>query len=94
MDAIRTGAPTPCGIEAASAHTQCTWATQQSMSIISAFPESMIQVSGPSGSRRTFVEGLDQVLGDCYDRWMLPSETGVSWGKAGREIAIQEPLSA
>ena len=86
------GCATPCGIEAAAPHTQCAWATQQSMPIITPFPESLIQITGPNGSRRTSVEGLDQVLGQCYEQWKLPSELGVEWSKPGREIAIAESL--
>jgi len=85
-------APTPCGIEAAAPHTQCTWATQQSMPIITAFPDDLIVVKGPNGSRKTYVQGLDEVLGQCYEQWKLPSELGIEWAKSGREIAVPASL--
>jgi hypothetical protein len=86
------GISTPCGIEAAGPHTQCTWATQQSMPLITPFPDDVIQVQGPSGSRRTSVDQLDQILGQCYEQWKLPCELGIDWAKCGREIAVPESL--
>ena len=44
MDAVRTGAPTLCGIEAATPHVRCAWAAQQSMRDIVAFPPSRVRV--------------------------------------------------
>jgi predicted dehydrogenase len=83
----------PCGIEAAAPHMQCTWATQQSMPLITPFPEPLIHVAGPNGSRRTSVQGLDEVLEQCYEQWRLPSELGaVAWAKSGREIGVPESL--
>jgi predicted dehydrogenase len=94
LDAARNpdAVKTPCGIEAAAPHTQCTWAAQQSMPRITPFPQSLIDIDGPSGSRRTSVRELDQVLSQCYEEWRLPSELGVAWAKPGREIAVPESL--
>ena len=52
-DANGDAPPIPCGIEAAAPHMQCTWATQQSMPHIAGFPESLVQISGVPGTRRT-----------------------------------------
>jgi hypothetical protein len=97
VDAARNGNGhdprlTPCGIEAAAAHMQCTWATQQSMPLITSFPEDLIGVTGPAGARQTAVKDLDQILDQCYEQWRLPSELGIKWAKSGREIAIPQTL--
>jgi predicted dehydrogenase len=92
MKAARDGRPVLCGIEASAPHMQCTWASQQSTPIISAFPDNLIKVTGSPGSRRTSVEGLDDLLAQCYEQWKLPSELKTPWAKPGREISIQEGL--
>jgi predicted dehydrogenase len=90
--AARDNTPPPCGIEAASAHTRCAWAAQQSMPAgIVEFSKSIVRVEGPAGARRTWVEGLGEALERCYDQFQLPSETGVAWATPGREISIAQP---
>jgi hypothetical protein len=55
------------------------------------FPASLVQVEGEPGSRRTWVEGLEDVLTRCYQRDALPSELGdVAWSAPGREISVPE----
>ena len=56
------------------------------------FPDNLIKVTGSPGSRRTSVEGLDDLLAQCYEQWKLPSELKTPWAKPGREIAIAEEL--
>jgi predicted dehydrogenase len=84
----RDNTPTVCGIEAASAHTRCAWAAQQSMPAIVEFPESLVRTEGPAGSRRTSVEGLVEVLERCYQSFTLPSEIGVSWAARGSDVSV------
>ena len=47
--AIRSGNPVPCGLEASASQTACMFAAQQSMPIITAFPQEMIVVEGEEG---------------------------------------------
>ena len=77
-----------CGIEAASAHTQCVWAAQQSTPEIGKFPESLVKITGDDGNRRTAVQGLGEILEHCYEQWRLPGELGLPWAKSAREIAV------
>jgi predicted dehydrogenase len=91
MDAIRSGAPTLCGIEAATPHVQCAWAAQQSMPDIVTFPATRIRVTGEPGKRRTSVEGLQQILERCYAEGTTPSELGADWAVPGREVRIEAP---
>jgi len=88
IDAIRRSEEPLCGIEAAAAHTKCVWAAQQSTGEIGSFPQSLVQITGASGARRTVVSGLSEVLERGYEQWKLPSEMGVSWAQSAREISI------
>jgi hypothetical protein len=86
----RDGTPTACGIEAALAHTRCAWAAQQSMKEIKAFPQAITRVEGAVGSRKTWVEGLDDALQRCYEQFKTPAQLGVSWAASGSEIIVDE----
>jgi predicted dehydrogenase len=89
IGAIRQGRrDVACGIEAAAAHTRCVWAAQQSPSAIRDFPRELVRVEGKPGHRRTFVEGLDDVLERCYDEAALPSELGISWAAGARDVTV------
>ena len=89
LRAARDNAPTLCGIEAASAHTRCAWAARRSMPQVAPFPRSLVHVDGPDGGRRTWVEGLDEVLERCYESCQLPSETGATWASTGKTVDAQ-----
>ena len=88
INAIGAGKASVCGIEAAAAHVQCTWAAQQSVSQIHGFPDSSIKISGERGSRKTWVEGLDDQLEQCFENWKLPTELGLPWASPGREVNV------
>jgi len=47
-----------------------------------------VRVEGEPGSRKTWVEGLEDVLARSYEEFRLPSELNVSWGRAGRAIDV------
>src|SRR5436190_23623278 len=90
VDAIHADEPTVCGIEAAAAHTKCVWAAQQSSVDASAFPSSLLRAdaSGRFGSRRVWVDGLEDELAQCFDQWALPSELSLKWASASCEVAV------
>lgn len=88
IDAARTGARSLCGIEAAEAHVQCTWAAQQSVSQIATFDPARIRTAGSPGSRKTWVDGLGEALERCYDQFALPSELELDWARPGRAVAV------
>ena len=87
--AIRTGTPTLCGIEAATPHCQVVWACQQSAYQIKTFPQSELQVIGESPRRITTVPGIDQVLMDCFEKSVLPSEIGVPWAVKATTVNVE-----
>jgi predicted dehydrogenase len=90
LRAISSDTPTLCGIEAAVAQTQVTAAAQDSMPAPLAFPSVLVGVEGEPGARKTWVEGLEQVLAQSYEACKLPSEMNVPWARAGRTIEVAE----
>jgi predicted dehydrogenase len=93
MESLRSLQPVVCGPEAAGAQTACVYAAQQSMATVVDFPPEMVRVEGKPGERRTHVKNLEKVLDECYDRFSLPSEIGLVWAKAGREVAVAAQVS-
>ena len=77
-----------CGLEAAMSQTLCINGAQDSMPEIREFPASLIEVRGQPGGRSIQVRGLDEALKACYERNCLPSELGISWAAAGREVDL------
>jgi len=88
MKAVRGAEAIVCGPEAASSQTLCMNGMQESVPEIVEFPKDLIRIEGGPGKRLTFVEGLAEVLAECYDQNKLPSELGVPWSQAGREIDL------
>jgi predicted dehydrogenase len=89
IEAIHRSEESLCGIDAASAHTRCVWAIQQSMPEITQFDPATIDATGPAGHRKIAVRGLAAALRDSYDRWKLPSELGLPWARAGNTVAVE-----
>ena len=90
LRAIRSDTPTVCGIEAAVAQTQVLTAAQDSMPSPLPFPTPIVRVEGEAGARKTWVEGLEDVLSRCYEEFRLPSELNVPWARAGRPVDVVE----
>jgi predicted dehydrogenase len=85
------GGPAPvCGIEAASAQTLVVNGMQDSAQGVADFPASLVRRDEGPGSTRLWVEGLDDVLEQCYAEGALPSEVeaGPEWARAGRPIDL------
>jgi predicted dehydrogenase len=92
INAIHSGKPTLCGIEASLPHTLCVNAAQKSTAEIVAFPADGIQVTGQAGHRKTAVTGLGETLARCYDEWKLPSEINAPWSKPATPVAIDRAV--
>ncbi len=75
-----------CGPEAAAAQTLCVNGMHDSMKDASEFPAHMLQ--GVGEPTRRFVRGLEDILLRCYREGKLPSEAGVSWAAAGRNVNL------
>jgi len=86
IDAIRGDAVVPCSIESAMAHTMCINGAQESMSCIVNFPHELIRKDGEP--ELIWVDGLEDVIKECYRTGNLPSELNVSWAKSGKKISL------
>lgn len=84
VEAVRTGAPLACGIEAASSHTRCVNVAQESMPRITDFPQDLIRHREQDEDVLVWVEGLQETLETCYDEGVMPSESGVGWARSGQ----------
>jgi len=89
LEAVRDGtADLACPVEAASAQTLCMNGLHDSVPEIAGFPPELVHVEGEPGGRRTWVEGLNETMVDCYERGILPAEAGAAWSRAGREVSL------
>jgi predicted dehydrogenase len=88
IDTAGTNAPPACGLEASLSHTLCLNGAQDSTPIIQEFPPSLLKVQGEPGKRMISVEGLTEVLFECYELSRLPSELGVPWSQQGKIIDL------
>lgn len=70
-------------------HTVSIKGMQDSMPQIEDFPEELIKKGKlQSGEEAIYVEGLEDVLLECYERWALPNEMCVSWARSGKKIDV------
>lgn len=81
----------PCTPEASMMHTLCVNGMQDSMPEIIEFPEEFVkvQVDGAAEKRDVYVEGLEELLAQCYEKAILPSEANISWAKKGKYIDLE-----
>jgi hypothetical protein len=68
------------------------FAAQQSMPLITRFPDDMIIVEGEPGRRCTYARDLDLALGDCYEGHKLPSELHFKWAQPGKMQIIRDEV--
>jgi hypothetical protein len=87
--AVRTDERPACGIQAAMSQILCLNAAQESTPEIAEFPGDLIRREGEPESARLRVEGLDEALMEAYEKERLPSEIGLPWARAGREIGVE-----
>ncbi|MDF2963076.1 MAG: dehydrogenase [Paenibacillus sp.] len=78
VEALASGSnQIPCGIEAAYPQLLTINAVMDAIPEIPGFPLHQVHVDQETNA--VWVEGLEEVLRNCYDKWQLPSEAGVSW---------------
>lgn len=91
IDAVRTGQPVACGARAALPHTLCVTAAQESSGGVTQFPAELRRTDGSNGESLIWIDGLAEGLLDCFQRGMLPSESGRAWARAGRRVPAGLP---
>lgn len=87
VDCVKEYRPILCGPEAARSQVLCVNGIQESVSEIEKFPDSMIRYE--EKERLHWAEGLSEVFSDCYERSVLPSESGVSWARSNRNVDLR-----
>lgn len=90
IDSVRSGKKPACTITAAIPHVLCVNGAQESMPQIATFPEEFLKTEGSAGKRKISVTGIENALLECYEKALLPSETGIPWSKPGKEIDLTE----
>lgn len=75
-----------CNAETAIPHLLCINGSQESMSEIKKFPDDLIRIDPEK--EITWVEGLFEVLSNCYKNATLPSDESISWAKCGEKIDL------
>ncbi|HUU37596.1 MAG TPA: Gfo/Idh/MocA family oxidoreductase [Candidatus Desulfaltia sp.] len=90
IDSVKGRELPACGLEAALGQVLAVNGAQDSQPKIQNFPPKIISSQGEPGHREISVEGLADILGECYEKNLLPSELGVSWSRRGRMIELSE----
>jgi predicted dehydrogenase len=88
VEGVRTGERPLCGADAAESQVLCVNGIQDSAAGIVPFPAGLVRETGEGPSRRLAVEGIDRALGECFETWRLPSETGLSWARPGVPVDL------
>lgn len=88
LKGVRSSQTPVYGIEAAASHTLCPNGMQDSMPEIAEFPRELLRIEGQPESPRIWVEGLNEVLEQCYGEGLLPSELSIPWSKKGTKISL------
>jgi predicted dehydrogenase len=78
----------PCSLEVASAQTLCISGVQQSVPLPVAIPKEEVRYD--QSQRLVWVNGMSEVLHQCYAKWKMPHEIEVSWASCGKEINMTE----
>ncbi len=87
---VRHAADPDCGIEAALPQTLCVDAMHVSVPEIVTCPASLLS-TGTDGA--VVVQGLGDLLLECFDTGRLPHESGAPWARAGRRVTVTEGRS-
>jgi predicted dehydrogenase len=88
--AVHGEGPVVCGLETALSHTICINAMQESMSDITEFPAEIVRRGLPLWNHEdgSYVEGLVDHMKLCFEKAILPAESGIAWARAGNEITV------
>jgi hypothetical protein len=74
IEVAQTNQPSICGISAATSHTICVNRAQLDSGGVREFPKDLIVMDRSERSAQRYVEGLQEILNDCYKSGSLLSE--------------------
>lgn len=86
VDAVRTGKPLACGIQAALPHLTVVTAAQQAP--ITTFAGRQVKVKEDGGRQLIWVEGLGDAFMQCYQTGKLPSKIQFDWSTPATLVNI------
>ncbi|HEY4202745.1 MAG TPA: Gfo/Idh/MocA family oxidoreductase [Devosiaceae bacterium] len=89
LDRIEGGPGFICDLAMARTHALAIAGMHQSTGV-NDVPRDVITRTPSDGSVKTTVAGLDELLGECFSREMLPSEVGRPWTVAGKVVPIPQ----
>lgn len=75
----------PCPPRAALPLTLSVCAMHRSLPRVTPFPQELRRLHKEDF---TYVDGLAEIMHDCYAKGVLPSEAGVPWAVAGEKVAV------
>ena len=85
--AVTSTEPPVCGPTAARPQCVCTNGMQDSAPLIGSFPPAILRRD--EEHHRWWVQGLEDVVRECYEKSALPSEIGVPWARRGRRVDLR-----
>jgi predicted dehydrogenase len=88
VESARSNQPTVCGIEAAMSHTLIADALHHGVVPVEFAASLKHTVTQQNGQQRKWIEGLGEVLRECYATAQLPFEMNVPWATEGTEVHL------
>ena len=90
VDAVRNGNGVVCSVKSAMPHVICVNGAQESMSKIIDFPEDIIRRESVNDDNElVWVDGLNEIMIQCYKLGLLPSEHGSApWSVSGKRVQM------
>lgn len=87
--AVRQGKQPLCDVRAAIPELLCVNGAQESAEIVT-FPDSLIRKQGPDENPLTLVNGLQDILVQCFSQGILPYEHGgIAWSHESKAISLR-----
>ncbi|MFC2084727.1 Gfo/Idh/MocA family protein [Bacteroidota bacterium] len=74
---VNNPVPVVCAPETVIPHTICVNGIQESISEIPSYP--VDKINSDTEKKRLWMNGLGEVLTECYDKGLLPNEAGFPW---------------
>jgi predicted dehydrogenase len=94
VDFMEGGAPIACGIETAMPHTVVIETAQRARDIVE-FPQALRRTHSRDGKTIIYIEGMADALKECYERGVLPAETGTfAWSQAAAPVNCADVIAA
>jgi hypothetical protein len=89
VDSVSKNTPVVCSAGSALAQIICTNGAQDSAGQIIQFPDSVMDFKESCEGPMVYVKGLSEVLIDCYNNCLLPSEIKIHWAHPSKLIDLK-----